>query len=242
MVVLTLALAGALGVVTGVAFLIVGRAVHARPVSDESRLARFGAAAWWWALGSYLVLQGGVTLAAAQGALTLEAFLLSRLLANPLLCLAVWGITYYLVHLFTGSRTAAVYLGALYAVVLAVFYVSTFEPGRTLRVEPWIVGLDAGGDLQRVVYAMVGLPPILASIAYLSLLAKVKEPMQRYRIVLVAGTILAYIGSGLVAFLGTDDTLKFIVLVVFGMGAAAASLLAYYPPRFVVRRLGGDPA
>ncbi|MBI4393921.1 MAG: hypothetical protein HY556_09025 [Euryarchaeota archaeon] len=242
MVVLTLAFAGALSIVTGVAFVMVGRAVHARPVSDESRLARFGAAAWWWALGAYLVLQGSVTVVAAQDALTLEMFLLSRVVANPLLCISVWGITYYLVHLFTGSKKAAIALGALYATVLGIFFISTFESGRTLRVDPWIVGLDPGGDLQRVVYVMVGLPPILSSIAYLSLLTQVTEPLQRYRIVLVAGTILGYIGSGLVAFLGTDDTLKFVVLVVFGMGAAAASLLAYYPPRFVVRWLGGGPA
>src|SRR5688500_10189229 len=52
----TLALAGALSIVTGVSFALVARAVSRRLATEDRRLARRAHATWWLCLGGYLVL------------------------------------------------------------------------------------------------------------------------------------------------------------------------------------------
>jgi hypothetical protein len=236
----TLAVAGGVSVLTAVAFAVVGRAVLARDASDHARLARAAHATWWLALAVYLALQGGLTIAAAFGRLTSEAYFASRVVAIPLLCAGAGGITAYLLFLYAGRRGLmwSALLG--YAGVAALFYYVTFSQPTGLRIGDWLVGVDDSAPLYRLVYALVGLPPIAASIAYLALLRKVETREQRYRVVLVAGSILLYVGSGLAARLRASDEVIFVTLVLFGLGAAIASLAAYYPPPSVRARLRGD--
>lgn len=236
----TLALAGGLSIVTGVSFAFVARAVSHRLATDARRLARRAHAAWWLCLGAYLVLQGALTILAGAGRVSLDTYLASRILAIPLLCGAVWGLTFYLAFLYTGRTGAALPLAVLYAVAAAAFYYATFSVPQTLSVRTWLIEVDDSGALYRIVYALVGLPPILASLAYFALLRRAREPEQRYRIALLGGSILAYLGGGLAARLFADDTVIFVTLVVFGLGAAAASLAAYHPPAFVQRALAGE--
>ena len=241
MAVATLAVSGAISVVAGLAFLLVARRVLSRAATGSRLLARRAHTTWWVGLGSYLVLQGALTLAAAFDALTLSTYLASRALAIPLLCAATWGISFYLVFLYTGEPKHARTLGALYVAVAGFFFYVTYGMATVLVVDSWIVGLEDSHPLYRLVYALVGLPPIVASLAYLGLLRRVHDPEQRYRIKLVAGSILLYVGSGLFARLATNDLVIFVTLVLFGLAAAGASLLAYYPPaRF--RSPGGGGA
>ncbi|GEM_PF-5540458 len=233
----TLLLAGALSVVTGVGFAIVARAVSQRLASDAARLARRAHTAWWLCLGAYLVLQGSLTMAAGVGALDLGTYLGSRIVAIPLLCASVWGLTFYLLYLYTGRTSAAIPLALLYLVAAATFAYATFSGPQTLRVKTWLVEVDDSAPLYRLVYAVVGLPPILASLGYFGLLRRVQDPEKRYRIALLGGSILAYLGGGLAARLFANDVVIFLTLVVLGLGAAVASLAAYYPPAFVRRRL-----
>ena len=234
----TLATAGGVSIATGLAFGVVARAVSRRAVAPENLIARRAHAAWWLALGAYLVLQGALTLVAAADALTLGTYLASRVIAIPLLCAATWGITFYLVHLYTGSARLAVPLGLMYAGVAALFFWATFGgAGQELRVEPWLVGLDDDAPAYRAIYVLVGLPPILASLAFLTLLPRLDTREQRYRVVLLAGSILAYVGSGLAARLAADDAIVFATLVPLGLAAGVASVAAYHPPAFVRRAL-----
>jgi hypothetical protein len=233
----TLALAGGLSIVTGLAFAIVARAVSQRMATEDRRLARRAHAAWWLCLGAYLVLQGALTILAGTGRATIDLYLASRIVAIPLLCASVWGLTFYLVFLYTGSTRAAIPLGVLYAAAAAVFFYATFSVPQALIVRTWLIGIEDSGPLYRFVYAIIGLPPILASVAYFGLLRRARQPEQRYRIALLGGSILAYIGSGLAARLFASDAAIFATLVVMGLGAAAASLAAYYPPAFVRRAL-----
>jgi hypothetical protein len=225
---LTLLAAGILGLATGLAFAYVAHAVTRRPASPENRPAQLGHATWWLGLGAYLVLQGGLTVLAAFDALSGDAYVASRLLAIPLLCACVWGITFYLTFLYTGRNQAGVWLGIAYALVAAVFFYATFGQGPlTMRKAQWVIEIDDSSPLYRIVYVLVGAPPILASLAYLSLLRRVRDPAQRRRILLVAGSILAYVGSGLAARLAASDLVIFVTLVLFGGGAALMSLAAY---------------
>lgn len=238
----TLLLAALVHLVTAASFVAVGRAVLRRHASPESRGAARAGAAWWWALGTYLAIQALLTLLAAVGRAAVPVFLAARVVTVPLLCLAVWGLTYHLVYLFTGNARAALPLALLYGAIAVAFYVASFSPmpGEVV-VGPWVAELEGTGEgpLYQAVYLGVGLPPILASLAYFSLLFRVKEPMQRYRVALLGGSILLWVGSGLVARLEGRGLAAFVTLVVVGLGAAVAVFLAYHPPRALARRLGG---
>lgn len=229
--------AGVVSAVVGASFGFVARAVLRQPVAGEHRLAHRAHAAWWLALGAYLVLQGAMTAAAATTGLSLGVYLASRVVAIPLLCAGVWGITYFLVYLYTGWREANRPLAVFFALVAALFAWATFATPQELLVRQWIIEIDDSAPLFTLIYALVGLPPIVASLAYLALLRKVRGRAQRYRIVLSAGGILLYVGTGLAARLGTNDALIFATLVGCGVAAALASLAAYYPPAFVRARL-----
>lgn len=234
----SLLLSGVLSILTGASFGLVARAIHRRPTTAAAVRARRAHATWWGALGAYLVLQGALTAAAAYDALGSDAYLASRALAIPLLCAATWGITSYLLYLYTGRSGSFAWVGAFYGLVALVFAYATITGPRSLQVDEWNIGLDDSGLIYLLVYPLVGVPPIVASLAYLGLLRRIEDPAQRYRIVLTAGSILLYVGSGLAARLASTDGLFFVVLVAFGLGAAAASLAAYYPPRPVREALG----
>lgn len=227
----TLAIAGAISVATGVAFALVARAVSRQGVASAHLLARRAHMTWWLALGAYLVLQGALTLAASADRLTLDMYLASRAIAIPLLCASVWGISSFMAYLYWGEPRAATGIGIFYALVAALFFYVTFGQPQTLVVNGWVVGVQDDDALYRLVYALVGIPPILASLMYLRLMSRADAPEKRYRIALVAGSILLYVGSGLAARLSSNDVVIFVTLVLLGLGAAAASLAAFYPPR-----------
>lgn len=235
---LTLAIAGALSIASGAAFCVVAREVSRRPVSDApTRTARRAHAAWWLLLGVYLVFQGALTLLASRDGLTLGTYLASRAISIPLVCGASAGLAIYLVFLYTGSMRWAAPLAVLYLALASAFLYVTFSQPQTLVVRPWLVGLADEAPAIRAIYAFVGLPPILGSIALLALGARLQDRARRYRLFMLGGSILAYVGSGLVARLTAGDAVIFLSLVVLGLGAAAASVAAYHPPSFVRRAL-----
>jgi hypothetical protein len=238
----TLLLAALVHVVTAASFGAVGRAVLLRHSSPDSRPAARAGALWWWSLGAYLAIQAALSLLAAVDRAPVGVFLAARVVTVPLLCLSVWGLTYHLVYLFTGSHRAAPLLTVLYAGVAVAFYVASFSPlPQAVVTGPWVAELEGTGEgpLYQAVYLAVGVPPLLASLAYFSLLFRVKEPMQRYRVALLGGSILLWVGSGLVARLSGRGLAAFLTLAVVGLGAAAAVFLAYHPPRALARRLEG---
>lgn len=239
----SLALVGAVHLVTGGSFLAVGRALLSRhPSLGATRGALLAGAAWWWGLGAYLLIQAALTFLVAfnDGAAPTWPFLAARVVTVPLLCGAVWGLTYHLVYLFTGRAALAPWIGVLYGLVCVVFYYVSFVPmPQEILVDDWLVELEGTGEgpLYRLVYVAVGLPPIAASLAYLALLARIHDPLRRLRVLLIAGGILAWVGGGLAARLSGGPLLKFLTLTVLGLVAAGAVLLAYYPPDALVRRL-----
>lgn len=235
----TLVVAGTVSMVAAPAFLLVARGVSSRGATGARLLARRAHATWWTSLGLYLAIQGALTLSAAFDALSAPLYFGTRVVIIPLLCAASWGITFYLAFLYTGDARHARTIGAFYVLVASLFLYVTFTGPQTVVVERWIVTLDDGAPLYRLLYALVGLPPILASVAYLALLRRVEDPEQRWRIKLLAGSILLYVGSGLAARLAASDVIIFLTLVLLGLAAAAASVLAYYPPEAIRRRFAG---
>lgn len=158
--------------------------------------------------------------------------------AIPLLCAAVWGISTYLLHLYTGDRHWPLMLAIFYTLVAGLFFFVTFGQGdRELETGTWVLGYDDSAPLYRLVYVLVGAPPLVASIAYLALTRRTQTYAQRYRILLGGASILLYVGMGLIARLAAPDFVIFLTLVPLGALAAVAAVLARYPPATWLRRL-----
>ena len=78
---------------------------------------------------------------------------------------------------------------------------------------------------------MFAVPLLLSTLAYLSLLRRVREPAQRYRLMLVSGSILAWVAGGYAGSSSGNALAQFVSVTVLGLGAAVTVLLAYRPPR-----------
>lgn len=222
----TLLAAAAASAVAGGAFALVGLRVRVGGTTASFAAARAAHATWWLCLGGYLVLQAALTAMAAFDALSPGTYLASRALAIPLLCVGVWGLCTYLAFLHGGSLRPGIVFAVLYAVIAVVFAYATFGETPNLVVTDWLVGYSS--TLYQTVYALVGLPPIVASIAYLALLPRVQEPVQRRRLVLTSVGIMTYIASGLAARLAGSDAVAFITLVPMGLVAAGVVLAAHW--------------
>lgn len=235
----TLLLAGIVSILTGVVFASVALAIGRRPTPREMRRANLTFGLWWGLLGAYLVVQGAVTVVAAYDALTLDAYLATRLLIIPLLAGAVGCLMHHLVYLYTGSERWSAAAGLAYAPIGGLLAYATFGTAQELRVSEWLVTLDDSGAPYRLAYVLVGIPPILGSLAYLALLRRVQDPLQRMRVWLVSLSIIAYVGSGLAARLAATDAVKVVTLVGLGIAAASLVLVAYHPPRALVAWVAG---
>ena len=228
--------------VAGVAYVAVARRLLGRAVQDEARLASHAFVAWWAALGAYMLLWGAFTGVAGLGLATMGISLAVRVVSVPLLMVSVAGLTFHVLYLFTGRRGLFPLVASFYGVCGAAFFALLFlEPPTDLRVGAWTVELTrpGGTPLLNRLYVAIGLPPILASVAYGTLYWRVREPMQKYRVALVAGSLFLWVGSGLAARVSPTDFLKFFTLTILGLGAALAVVLAYYPPPGLRLRL--DP-
>lgn len=238
----TLAVSGVTQLAAGVAYVLVARRLARRRVEGESALAAGAFVAWWGALGAYMLLWGVLTVVASGGYAPLGLFLGLRVVSVPLLMVSVAGLTFHVAYLWTGRRGLFLPIAGFYALCGIAFFALTFvEPPTRVNVGAWLVELSrpGGTPLLNRLYVAIGLPPILASLAYGSLYRRVHEPIQRYRVALVAGSIFLWVASGLAARVAAGDFLKFFTLTVLGLAAAAAVVLAYYPPPGLRLRL--DP-
>lgn len=237
----TLALSALLQLLTAASFLRVGATLRRRAVSGEKRRAALAFVAWWWGVAAYLVVQGFLTMLAAAGVAPLPLYVAAHVASAPLLAASVWGIAFYVLYLFTGWERLALPLGAFYA-ACGVAYVALLPwyGVRAPLVSAWLVGLEYARPLDArysLVLAAFALPPILGSLAYLSLVPRLATRAQKYRATLVSLGILAWLGSGLVVRLGSNDLAKAVNLTIVGLLTALTVLAAYHPPRRVARWL-----
>ena len=239
----TLLASAVLGGVAAAAFGVVARDVAARIPRGEAASAARGFVLWWACLAAYLVLQGAFQAAAAFGGADAVAYRLSRLVAIPLLCAGAGGLSHYLLYLLTG-RGRLWLVGGLYAATGVLFLVATFWHGPAdLVVSDWLVELDYDRPgvqpMYRAVLVLVGLPPILGSVALMVLSLRLDDPERRYRSGMVGLGTFLWVGSGLAGRLAGGDLAAFLSLVPMGLLSALLVVLAYHPPAAVRRRLEG---
>jgi hypothetical protein len=242
----TLAISAAGTLVTGFLYLYIGNALRKRAVSGQARLANGMFVLWWQALGWLSLLGAAVTVVYMAGRLEVWVYQSYVLLVLLVLFAALWGLQYYLVFLYTGSRRSFVSLGVFYAVLFTATVGLVERAGAPTGLS------DDGWNIQpvpKVVYGpafnllftilIIG-PAIVAAVAYLRLYWKTDDRTQRYRIAMVTGSVLVWFGTSLIAT-GANVSMSVwwqLTSRVISVLAALTILAAYKPPQWVRLRYG----
>lgn len=200
---------------------------------------------WWYALSATNLVRFATGLLGYLGVTLLPLFAALTYINLLLICVALWGLLYYLIYIFTGKSGVLVPLTLFYVFyyVALVYYVTVSTPVG-IEINRWDVNLEyrfpLTGPFIAVVLAMLILPQIIGAIAYLTLVFKVREPEQRYRIVLVSTSVLVWFGHGIFALAGgvAEQDWWQVFTRLIGLAAALTILAAYRPPGFVQRRFG----
>ena len=242
----TLLFGAALASLSASIYYYVGRVLSRRRVASPDALLAWALfVVWWYALASSTLSGAVLSLLGALNLADLPLFITLTQVNLLATCIALYGLMYYLIYLFTGNRRLLVPLTLFYIgyYILLIYYVQSRIPvgvnmGRwnaTLEYE-----LPASGPLFLIVLLLLVLPQIIGSLAYFSLYFRVKTPTQKYRILLVSLSILVWFLSAFLASisgLGQQDWWQ-ITSRLIGLSASLAILMAYDPLPWIRRRLG----
>lgn len=227
-------------------YFYVGRSLSRRLViPTDARLAWNLFVVWWYALAGSSLSTGILSLLGSLGLADLPLLLTFTQVNLLAVCLALYGLMYYLLFLFTGSRKMLIPLTAFYIVyyTLLTYYLNWLEP-VSISLGRWNTSLvyqkETAGPFFVVLLMGLVLPQIIGSIAYFSMYFRVKEATQKYRVALVSWSILIWFSSALLASisgLSQHDWWQIVSRMV-GLGAALTILMAYQPFRWIKKRLG----
>lgn len=229
-------------------YLYVGRLVARRQVQGEARLAWQMFALWWYGLGATTLVGGVLTVAAASGRADLNLFLALTMMNLLIICAALLGLLYYLLYLFTGRYDLWRPLVGFYVAYFAllVYFVIASQPVG-IKVTGWTAALDYAAPIRgaffTAILALLVFPQIIGALAYFSLVRRLSEPTQRYRVALVSWSIIVwFLSTFLASATGLSDADWWQAASrLLGLGAAVTVVLAYQPPAFVQRRWGIQP-
>lgn len=245
----TLAAAAIVDAAIAVLLFYVGRVVAARKGSPPAKRALQAFGAWWDGL-AFTVLVNAVKEAVAALGFEREMGVVPLLdllqyASIVALCIAVWGLLYYLIYLFTGNERWRVPLATFYAAyaLVGLAFVWRMDPAG-VAAGKWFVtwaytAPAAGGAFLVVLTLLLLLPQIVGAALYLRAARHATTALSRYRIRLVSWALILWLGITLVApfvQLGRFEWWQAGGRLV-GLVAALAILMAYRPPPAIARRL-----
>jgi hypothetical protein len=242
----TLALSGLLSLLVASVYGYVGYRLARRAVSRRARPAHLLFITWWIGL-AVTSLIGAVNIGLYLGD-WFPYWLYATMSQLSLLAIlvALLGLLYYLIYLYTGSSRALPWLVVVYVLFYAVVVglVQWLGAPDALTDDGWSIQQQPQPTLPAPVlwgFLLLLLAPQLgAAAAYLFLLRRAETTTQRYRIILVAGSIIVWFGSSILASAAQVGTELWWQLASRGLSimAALVILAAYTPPGFVKRRFG----
>lgn len=246
MVTPTLLVDGLVGLAIASVYAYVARVFHQRSIGhQDSRLAGRAFIVWWLSLALLTALGAARSILAGVDVLTLHVHEAITTATLPFMCLALWGLVYYLFYVHSGSRAWLVPVTAYHALLFLAFayLVAWLEPTR-IEATAWRVDAHNARALEGVPLVAVTLsilaPALIAAAMYGSLFFRTEDAMARYRIGLVSAAFVAWFGSSLLAStLRLHEAFSYWPLVsrFLGLLAALAVAAAYRPPRKVHDRL-----
>jgi hypothetical protein len=213
--------------------------------SAEAKLAWGSFTVWWYGLAATTLIGGFLSFFGALGLTSLPLFVTATYINILVLCLALWGLLYYLIYLFTGNRRSLVPLALFYIIyyVLLVYYITASIPGE-VNVGRWSTTLTYRAPLTGpffvIIVVFLLLPQIIGGLAYFSLYFRVSDATQKYRVLLVSLSIIVWFLSPLIALAGglAQQDWWQIASRFIGLAAALTILMAYLPPRWLKQRYG----
>jgi len=213
--------------------------------SAEARLAWWSFTVWWYGLAVTTLIGGFQNLFGVVGLTSLPLFVTATYLNMLAICIALWGLLYYLIYLFTGNSRSRVPLAIFYITYyfMLVYYITTSIPSD-VSVSRWNTTLTyrapLTGPFFGVVVVLLLLPQIIGGLAYFTLYFRVPEVTQKYRVLLVSWSIIIWFLSPLIALaggIGQQDWWQLASRFI-GLAAALTILMAYLPPRWLKQRYG----
>lgn len=241
----SLAVASVLDAGVTALFALIGWRLSQRRVSDHARLASALFATWWYSLA--VISATAFVRHAMAATATVDLVLVQTLgyVSLIAICTALWGLLYYLVYLFTGWRAVIYPITVFYvAFYLALLYVTVALGSPTVVTHTWTVDVvyERPPDpvLVTSLLVLVLAPHIVGAIAYGTLFFRLEDPTARWRVAIVAMSIVVWFGTSYVAAslgaspAGTWPLLKRLLDTL----SALCILLAYLPPWFVRQRWG----
>jgi hypothetical protein len=213
--------------------------------SAESRVAWQSFTVWWYGLAVTTLIGGMLSLLGAFGLTNLPVFVTATYVNLQVSCLALWGLFYYLIFLFTGNSGWLKPLATLYIIyyILLVYIVAASNP-VDVSLEPWnatvAYQVPPTGPFVVALLVLLLLSQIIGGLAYFSIYFRVSDPTQKYRILLVSWSIIIWFLSPFVAIasgLSEQDWWE-IASRLIGLAAALTILMAYLPPRWLKLRYG----
>jgi hypothetical protein len=242
----TLFIATAFALIGGITYIYIGWWLGKRVVSSaDSRLAWQAFTIWWFALAGTTLLGAFQNLLGALGHTELPLFVTAQYVNTLVACIALWGLVYYLIYLFTGNSRALVPLSIFYIIyyILLIYYYTASVP-KNVEIGRWSATLVYENSLTGPFFVILAVlllfPQILGSLAYFTLYFRVSDVTQKYRVLLVSWGIIFWFSSPLIGLAGEiaeQDWWQFASRFI-NLGTALVILMAYMPPRWLKQRYG----
>jgi hypothetical protein len=227
-----------------VCFFIAGHLGSRKLTDEDDRWAWTAFRVWWWGLGATTLISLLNAVLPVFGMSNLAVYVALAQLNILVICVALWGLLFYLVYLYTGKRNLAVPIAIFYLIVFVflVAYVFTLQPVG-FAVEDGRAVVQYANEVSPAytlaLTLILLLPQLLASLGYFSFFFRVRERAQKYRVLLVSISVFVWFGSPLLASLLSLSNLSWWPLAsrLITLLAAIAIYWAYYPPQFIQSRL-----
>jgi hypothetical protein len=242
----TLILSAVFALIATSIYAYIGWRLSKRVISSaESRVAWQFFTVWWYALAATTLIGGLLNLLGALGQTNLALFVTANYVSLQLSCLALLGLFYYLIFLFTGNSRWLKPLVALYTIfyILIIYIVTASHPVDVI-LEPWSTPLDyefpPAGPFVISLLVLLLASQLLGGLAYFTLYFQVPDVTQKYRILLVSWSIIIWFLSpfvGVALGLAEQDWWQ-LASRFLGLAAALTILMAYQPPQWLKQRYG----
>jgi hypothetical protein len=232
--------------VGGCTYIYIGWWLSRRVISSsDARLAWQAFTTWWFALAITTLLGAFQNLLGAIGHTELPLFITAQYVNTLVACIALWGLVYYLIYLFTGNSRALVPISIFYMIyyILLVYYYTASVP-NDVEIGRWNITLAYQNSLTGPFFVILAFlllfPQIIGSLAYFTLYFRVSDITQKYRVLLVSWGIIIWFLSPVIALAGgvSDQDWWQLASRCISLGTALVILMAYLPPRWLKQRYG----
>lgn len=238
--------------VIGILYGAVAWAVARRTVGATAERANQAFITWWATLAVVSFAGIASTIIGKLGGWTLAGLLTYTQIVLLAISLALMGLMYYFVYLFTGKQWAT-NLVVVFYIGFAAMLLYWINVGHPIGLEEGPNGatqIEYENDLSESTFGSVLgilllLPLVLGALAYSTLWFRVDDRTQRFRIITVGGSIFIWLLISLGASIGNVDaneqTWWLITSRVIAITATLANFIAFKPPRWLQDRLGLRP-